>query len=82
MTPQKVDFGGGEADEAIEQRFTLARIRRDLAAGTGWRGALASGNGRFRINGAYDEIATGRASRRMAARLERASKKRGRGGVK
>jgi hypothetical protein len=80
MTPPKVNFGGGEADESIEQRLTLARVRRDLAAGIGWRGALASGNGRFRINGAYDEIATGRAARRMAARLERASKKRGRGG--
>lgn len=35
----------------------------------GWRGALSAGNSGFRINGTYDEVATGRRKRRMLERL-------------
>lgn len=35
----------------------------------GWRGALASGIGKFRKYGAYDYVPSGRAARRALARL-------------
>ena len=39
-----------------------------LAKAVGWRGALAQGNGAFRINGTYDAPADARRARRKLNR--------------
>jgi hypothetical protein len=51
-----------------------------LAKAVGWRGALAQGNGAFRIKGTYDALADSRRARR---KLEReAAKAQLKGGKK
>jgi hypothetical protein len=82
--PPKSESPGGAGltqEEKINQvqedfELTLVLVQSD-APNLGWRGALASGNGRFRINGAYDTFATGRRARRLQARLDKANRKRG-----
>ncbi len=72
---QKSECPAGAEHCGIRQNVCerLTGKRLGLSALTGWRGALASVNDRFRANGTYDQIATGRAARRKLARLVRSA---------
>jgi hypothetical protein len=82
--PLKSESPGGAG---LTQKEKTNQVKRDFeltlvfgqsdAPNFGWRGALAAGNGRFRINGAYDTFAVGRRARRLQARLNKANGKRG-----
>jgi hypothetical protein len=47
-----------------------------IASLIGWRGAMAAGNGQFRINGTYDAVAPTRTIKRRIERM--LAKQRGR----
>lgn len=72
-----VAAGFTQNEKTIKKHLNLLLIlptEQPLEPPGGWRGALASGVGKFRKYGAYDHAPSGRAARRALARFTKSER--------
>jgi len=58
-----------KTNQKLQNCLLILHTEQPLEPPVGWRGALASGVGKFRKYGAYDSVPSGRAARRALARF-------------
>jgi hypothetical protein len=60
---------GRAPNQDATPKTTDSRNHTQIASLIGWRGAMAAGNGQFRINGTYDAVAPTRTIKRRIERM-------------